>query len=119
MRTRRVFLPDARDNDQYLRATWHPDTAMVVMSHWVGDVCVASTPVGVAQLATLINLLVGALQEAVSTSAEVPTTLASPPPPPTSAILERLRRRIRPQLAQIVAIRRSSTRGDVPAERDH
>ena len=119
MRTRRVFLPDARDNDQYLRATWHPDTAVVVMSHWVGDVCVASTPVGVAQLSTLINLLVAALHEAANTAAEVPTTADSPTPGPTSAILERLNRHIRPRLAQIIAIRRRPTGGDVPAERDH
>jgi len=105
MTTQRVYLPDVRGNDKYLRATWHPDTQAVVLSHWVDDVCVASTPVGVAELSTLIGLLVGALQDSATRPVVVPPV---PPTSWTSTTLGRIRQRFQPKLAQVIALRRPS-----------
>jgi hypothetical protein len=74
---RRLLLPDVRGNNQYLRATWHEDTSVVVVSHWVGDVCVASTPVALADAAQLIGLLAGALEQTAA-AAEAGLPSASP-----------------------------------------
>jgi hypothetical protein len=105
--TRRVYLPDVRGNDQYLRATWHPETAVVVVSHWVGEVCVASTPVGVADLSNLIGLLVSALQD-TATPLPLPRASMAPAAPPRGLVglAERLRARLRPTLAQVITLRR-------------
>lgn len=58
-----MLLGDTRDPDRCLRATWHPDAATVVFSHWNGSVCVASTPVDVADLSDLVGLLMVALRQ--------------------------------------------------------
>ena len=71
----RVFLPDARGGDLYLRATWHPQSATVVFSHWDGEVCVASTPVALSDSTKVIDLLVRALSEVADGS------WGWPPPP--------------------------------------
>jgi hypothetical protein len=60
---KRVFLADVRGNDHYLRVTWHPETAVLVVSHWEGQVCVASTPVALVDASTLLDLLVTSMQE--------------------------------------------------------
>jgi hypothetical protein len=57
--TRRIFVADSRGGDRYLRVTWHPDTETVVFSHWVGDVCVASTPVAMGDAKKLVRMLGG------------------------------------------------------------
>jgi uncharacterized membrane protein YgcG len=104
--TRRVILPDIRGNDQHLRATWHPDTLVVVVSHWVGDVCVASTPVGVAEVSNLIGLLVSALQDSATRSLEPLVTSPATRASWTSMTLQRVRRRFQPTLAQVIALHR-------------
>jgi len=117
--TRRIYVPDVRGNDQYLRATWHPETAVVVVSHWVGEVCVASTPVGVADLSNLIGLLVTALQDAATRP--LPET-ATPPaalPRRITGVVERLRARLRPTLAQVISLRRPLTDHAEVADREH
>ncbi len=100
----RVFLADVRDNDHFLRATSHPDTGVVVVSHWAGDVCVASTPVPVTEVANLIGVLAGALEDAVNRpAASAPVAL----PVSTgwaSRAWERIRSRVPPALAEIVAL---------------
>lgn len=97
---RRLYFPDARGGDRYLRVTWHRETSTIVLSHWRGDVCVASTPVTLDDATRLIGLIVGALKER--------STLQVGPPKPHPAtagnLLARLRRRLRPQLAQIVRL---------------
>jgi hypothetical protein len=107
--TRCVFLPDIRGNDQHLCATWHPDTLVVVVSHWVGDVCVASTPVGVAELSKLIGLLVTVLQDSATRSLEPLVTSPATEASWTSTTLQRLRRRLRPTLAQVITLHRPNT----------
>ena len=64
----RVFLADGRGGDRYLRVTFHPDTDTVVFSHWHGDVCVASTPVSLAEAAKLIELLARASGQATKSA---------------------------------------------------
>jgi hypothetical protein len=92
----RIFLTDMRGGDQYLRATWHPESATIVFSHWVGEVCMASTPVGLTESAKLIDLQVRALSEVADR--HVPPVVLSGPSGP----LERLRRRLRPKLADVI-----------------
>ena len=101
--SRRLFLPDVRGEERYLRVTWHRDSSTIVFSHWRGDVCVASTPISLNDASRLIGLVVGALKEAA-----YPTKTESQrqPTEPTIArgLLGFLRRRLRPQLAQVVRL---------------
>jgi hypothetical protein len=98
--TRRLFLPDVRGADRYLRVTWHKDTSTIVFSHWHDDVCVSSTQVSLDDASKLIGLIVGALKEAAVRPVETatPTSL-------TGGLLDRLCERFRPQLAQVVKLR--------------
>ena len=95
----RVFLADVRGGDQYLRTTWHPESATIVFSHWNGEVCVASTPVALTDTAKLIDLMVRGLTEAADRR-------LSPPVPPALSkrigTIERLRNRLRPTLADVI-----------------
>jgi hypothetical protein len=105
------LLPDIRGNDQHLRATWHPVTLVVVLSHWVGDVCVASTSVGVAELSNLIGLFVSALQDSATRSREPLVTSPATRASWTSTTFRRVRRRFQPTLAQVIALHRPNTGG--------
>lgn len=97
--TRRLFLPDVRGADRYLRVTWHRDTSTVVFSHWHGDVCVSSMPVSLEEASKLIGLLVAGLKEAALRPVE--TAMSSSL---AGGLLDRLRERFRPQLAQVVKL---------------
>ena len=66
VRPRRVLIEDRRHTGAYLRATWHPERRVVVISHWHGDVCAASTTLSLADLPKLISLLVSALSDATT-----------------------------------------------------
>ena len=66
IRTRTLALPDIRGEDRFLRISWHPSSSTVVFSHWVGSVCIASTPVSLPDASRVIDLLVGALRGVVS-----------------------------------------------------
>jgi hypothetical protein len=92
----RIFLADMRGGDQYLRATWHAESATIVFSHWVGEVCMASTPVGLTESTRLIDLQVRALSEVASR--RIPAVEA----PRALGPLERLRRHLRPKLADVI-----------------
>ena len=72
----RVFLADLRGNDQYLRVTWHPDTAVLVVSHWAGRVCTVSTPVALGDASQLIDMLYASLHEGGPQAIEVGATSA-------------------------------------------
>lgn len=97
--SRRLVLPDVRGADRYLRATWHKETSTIVFSHWHEDVCVSSTPVSLEEATKLIAMMVGAWQEAALRPAETAAT-ARPP----GGLLDRLQRRLRPQLAEVVKL---------------
>jgi hypothetical protein len=92
----RVFLADKRGGNQYLRATWHAESSTIVFSHWNGEVCVASTPVALAEASRLLDLQVRALTE-VAQRRLSPGTSAAP-----LTTLGRLRSRLRPKLAEVI-----------------
>jgi hypothetical protein len=92
----RVFLTDVRGNDLYLRATWHSDSATIVFSHWNGEVCLASTPVALTDCTNLIDLMVRSL------SAMAEQRLPPVAPPAPRSVLDRLKERIRPRLAEVI-----------------
>lgn len=59
----RVFIEDARRNGSYLRATWHPDRRIFVLSTWYGDVCTGAIRLPAAEAAELVGLVVDGLGE--------------------------------------------------------
>jgi hypothetical protein len=61
---RRLYLGDSRNEGRHMRVTWHPDTATIVFSHWVGDSCVASTHLTADDASSLVALLTDALRNA-------------------------------------------------------
>jgi hypothetical protein len=63
-----VEVTDPRDDDRRLRLSWHPERRELIVSHWRDNVCVATTPVGVKEVAGLIGLLVQAPQDAATSS---------------------------------------------------
>ena len=94
----RVFLADVRGGDQYLRATWHPESATMVFSHWNGEVCMASTPVALTDCAELIELQVRSLSQ-VAHRRLAPTQT---PPPQQPGTMHRLRAILRPKVADVI-----------------
>ena len=93
----RLNITDARGSGAYLRITRHPDQQKVVLSHWRDSVCVASTPVDVSELPSLIGVLAGALGDAVVMSGSTSVTRPTNP-----SAWSKLRDRFRPALARIV-----------------
>jgi hypothetical protein len=57
-------IPDRRDTGRHLRVSWHPNRQLVVFSHWRDGVCVATTPVELTEIPTVIAVLVNALADA-------------------------------------------------------
>jgi hypothetical protein len=55
-----VFL-DARGGDRALRASWHREAAVVVLSLWRSNVCVASFRLATDEVPDLIDMLVEGL----------------------------------------------------------
>jgi hypothetical protein len=111
MPSRRAFLADVRGDDRYFRATWHPDTSVVVLSHWIGEVCTASTPVALADVSQLIGLLVNALQEAAGRSPQQ-ESLTVESGLTTRGLIGRILRWLRPPLAPVTAIGSQATSQD-------
>jgi hypothetical protein len=62
-----VEVVDIRDEHRRLRLSWHPELREVIVSHWRDNVCIATTPVGIKEIARLIGLLVQALEDAART----------------------------------------------------
>jgi hypothetical protein len=86
-----VFLLDARGDGQYLRATWHPNGRLFVLSHWQDDVCVAATRLDVADAGELVALLATGLTDAATT----PVAPPAPPQPVTPSARARARSALR------------------------
>lgn len=91
-----------RNRARHLRLSWHVSRRAVVVSQWRDGVCVASTPIDLADVPDAINLLVRALQE----GANAPP---APEDPPTvlsvrSDIHALVRSWLRPRMASIVAL---------------
>lgn len=71
-----VEIADRRGNGGHLRVSWHPEKRVVNVSQWRGGICVSTTPVELSEVPALVNLLVGALEEA----ARMPGVSPGPPP---------------------------------------
>jgi len=93
----RLNIPDARGSGAYLRVTRHPDQQKVVLSHWRDSVCVASTPVDISDVPSLIGVLAEALGDAVRMSG---STSVSRPTKPSA--WSKFRDRIRPGVGKVV-----------------
>ena len=76
-RTRRIYLPDLRGTDQYVRMTWHPVGRVVVVSHWDGERCTAASQMDIGDAREVIALLTEALTDA---SQHTPPATAAPAP---------------------------------------
>lgn len=55
-----MLVPQALGSDEFLRVTWHEGRRVIVFSHWDGDRCTAATPVRVADLGEVAELVVSA-----------------------------------------------------------
>jgi hypothetical protein len=100
---RRTLVADIRNDRRYLRASWHPESGVVVFSHWHDGVCTATTPVALADIPKLVGLLVNALGEAATTS--ISTSGRRPPGNSPSGVRSRLRQWLRPRLAEVHKLR--------------
>ncbi len=109
----RLNIPDARGSGAYLRVTRHPDQQKVVLSHWRDSVCVASTPVDISDVPSLIGVLAEALGDAVVMSG---STSVSRPPKPSP--WSRLRDLFRPGLAMIVDLHMMPGQQSTPTRSD-
>ena len=105
MRPKSIVIPDARDRAATLRVTRHPEQRKVVLSHWRDRVCVASTPIELAEIPTLVGVLVDALGESVA-PAERPCGEAG-----FAGVMAALRLWLRPRLAQIHELRPPTASG--------
>jgi hypothetical protein len=65
--TGEVFL-DARGGGRSLRATWHREAGVVVLSLWRGHLCAGSFRLEVSEVPALIDVLRAGLEEAYDES---------------------------------------------------
>ena len=78
---RRIYVPDVRGDDSYLRMTWHAEQRVVVVSQWDGPVCTAATRLDVADAPEIISFLAGTLADAATVRpAETVEVTTSPEP---------------------------------------
>lgn len=114
-----VEIADRRGNGGHLRVSWHPEKRVVNVSQWRGGICVSTTPVELTEVPALVNLLVGALEEA----ARRPGLSARPRTPPGSGsggpspfrrrLMRWAGRRIRTgPLAQVIEMKTRSERSE-------
>ncbi|GAB2776336.1 hypothetical protein GCM10027020_32010 [Nocardioides salsibiostraticola] len=62
-----VFL-DARGGDRVLRASWHTDKGLVVLSLWRDNVCAGSFRLTVDEVPAMIEMLRSGLDQAYATA---------------------------------------------------
>jgi hypothetical protein len=96
-------IDDPRDGDRHLRVSWHASRQVVVFSQWRQGVCVATTPVELADIPAVIGVLVDALVDASKgagpSKAAAPTTQSV-----REDIQELLRDWLRPRVASITSL---------------
>ena len=95
----RLNIPDTRGHGASLRVTRHAKQRRVVLSHWRDGVCVASTPIDLAEVPALIGVLVEALGDAVTTS-----DLQSADRPSRPSPWSKIKNLFRPTLAKVVEL---------------
>lgn len=64
------WLPDARDGERALRATWHLDAGCVVVSTWREGRCTGTARLGPAEAARLVVSLTDGLARLAATPAD-------------------------------------------------
>ena len=95
-------IDDRRDGDRHLRVSWHASRQVVVFSQWRQGVCVATTPVELVDIPSVIGVLVEALEDA---SKGAPSKASAPTPQSVREdIQELLREWLRPRVASITAL---------------
>lgn len=65
VRRQRVLIGDTRRNGRYLRATWHAEGRMFVLSTWTDELCTGAVRIPVQKAPELINLLSDGLGDAL------------------------------------------------------
>src|SRR3981081_2584055 len=100
---RRTLVADVRNDRRYLRASWHPESGVVVSTHRHDASCRAPTPVALADIPKLVGLLVNALGEAATRS--ISTGEPRPAGGGCRGLRPRLRQWLRPQLAEVHKLR--------------
>ena len=98
---RSVVINDVRGDDRCLRVTWHPETQVLVFSHWDGSLCRASTPVRLGDAAKVVELVVRGLREALERQPDRSATA-----PEQEGWLSRMRRIAKPSLAKVTMLRK-------------
>ena len=94
----RLNIRDVRGRGASLQVTSHSEQRKVVLSHWRDGICVASTPVDLAELPALIAVLAGALGDAAASPSPAITI------PPRPSLWHRLTDQFPPTLAKIVEL---------------
>jgi hypothetical protein len=75
---RRVYVPDAANDEFFLRVTHHAPERLFVVSTWQHDVCTAAVRVPVEAAPELIALLANGLGAAAAVPVPPPTAPAPP-----------------------------------------
>ncbi len=60
---RSAVVPDARGGGRALRATWHHDAGLVVLSVWRDNVCVATVRLEPDEVPALLEVLASGLAD--------------------------------------------------------
>ncbi len=60
---RSAVVPDARGEGRALRATWHHEAGVVVLSMWRDNVCVATVPLEPEDVPALLEILAAGLAD--------------------------------------------------------
>jgi hypothetical protein len=100
-RSRVTWLRDARTPARRMRASWHPDAGVVVLSMWADDLCTATFRLPIDDAPELMHLLIDAFAD------------PSLPDPPTGIrfhrrIWNRIRRLVRRRpIAPVVPLRKA------------
>ncbi|HWD52355.1 MAG TPA: hypothetical protein VG412_08145 [Acidimicrobiales bacterium] len=106
-------IDDHRDGDRHLRVSWHASRQVVVFSQWRAGVCVATTPVELADIPAVIGVLVDALEDASKAPPSPSQSQSQSSPPTAQSVLEDiqvlLRDWLRPRVASITALPPRST----------
>jgi hypothetical protein len=100
----RLAILDPRDDDRQLRISWHPSKRIVVFSHWRHDVCIATTPVALRDVASVVGVLVGALDDASRQPAPPEATEAPTVRSVRRDVARLVRGWLRPRLAPVVSL---------------
>jgi hypothetical protein len=65
-------FPDKRDNNRWLRVSWHEDMRMFVISTWHRDQCVSAFQLDAADAPALLEMLGSIVPSESASSADAP-----------------------------------------------